>query len=263
MLLLKAIVLTDEQAEKYGDILTHTESVYEYEYTTDQYYIDCENRNELTCSSIDFENSKFTASITTGNKDELVFFSIPYESGWSATVNGESVEIEEVNIGFMAVRVPANQTSEIVFTYSTPGLSTGAVISCVSVVLFISYMMFWRVPRKKRENGELILIDDMAYLEDLSEENNEASLTEEIYEQDNDSEIEYQDSSSDESAESPDITSRNETDAQNSGTENVNQPASYISESETNTDNSPTDASDEGGPKPSDDEGFENIRTKL
>lgn len=161
LLLLKAMVLTDEQAEKYGDILKHRSDTSDYNYTEDEYFSDCENRKELTCSSIEFNNSSFTAKITTGNSDELVFFSIPYESGWSATVNGQPTDIEKVNVGFMAVRVPANQTSTIVFNYKTPGLSVGAVVSGVSVVIFIAYIVFWKVPKRKKENG-LYLIDDLA-----------------------------------------------------------------------------------------------------
>ncbi|MGN0470846.1 MAG: YfhO family protein [Acutalibacteraceae bacterium] len=161
LLLLKAMVLTDEQAKKYGDILKHRTSTTEYNYTEDEYFKDCENRKKLTCSSIEFNNSSFTAKITTGNSDELVFFSIPYESGWSATVNGQPTDVEKVNKGFMAVRVPANKTSTIVFNYKTPGLSVGAVVSGVSVVIFIAYMVFWRVPKRKKENG-LYVIDDLA-----------------------------------------------------------------------------------------------------
>lgn len=165
LLLLKAIVLSDEQAKKYSDILTHKESTFDYSYTEEEYYKDCENRKTLTCSSMKFDNSIYTAKITTGNKDELVFFSIPYEDGWSATVNGETVEIEKVNVGFMAVRVPANQTSTIVFSYKTPGLAAGAVISGVSVVIFIGYMVFWKVPKRKNKY-ELILTDDMASVDE-------------------------------------------------------------------------------------------------
>lgn len=177
LLLLKAMVLTDEQAKKYGDILKHRTSTTEYNYTEDEYFKDCENRKNLTCSSIEFNNSSFTAKITTGNSDELVFFSIPYESGWSATVNGQPTDVEKVNKGFMAVRVPANQTSTIVFNYKTPGLSVGAVVSGVSVVIFIAYMVFWKVPKRKKENG-LYLIDDLAPDDDDDDE----AITEVSYE---------------------------------------------------------------------------------
>ncbi|MGN0536401.1 MAG: YfhO family protein [Acutalibacteraceae bacterium] len=155
LLLLKAIVLTDEQAKKYGDILTHRKRTSEYAFTKAQYDKDCENRKYNTCTPLQWEHSGFTSTFTTTftaqDSDELVFFSIPYESGWSATVNGKPVEIEKVNVGFMAVRVPANKKSTICFTYTTPGLFTGVIISLISFVLFAVYMIFVRVkPRKKQ-----------------------------------------------------------------------------------------------------------------
>ena len=174
LLLLKAMVLTDEQAEKYGDILKHHSDTKDYNYTQDEYFSDCENRKKLTCSSIEFNNSSFTAKITTGNSDELVFFSIPYESGWSATVNGQPTDIEKVNVGFMAVKVPANQTSTIAFNYKTPGLTAGIVVSGVSVVIFVAYMVFWKVPKRKKEDG-LYVIDDLAPDDEYDETTTEVS----------------------------------------------------------------------------------------
>ncbi len=161
LLLLKSMVLSDEQIKKYGDILKHDTKLDEYKYNHSEYYSDCEDRNKLTCSSIKFENSKFTAKITTGKDKELVFFSIPYESGWSATVNGKAADIEKVNVGFMAVAVPANQTSTIVFTYTTPGLALGAAITGGSAVIFAVYLILWKAPKRKKEDG-LYLIDDLA-----------------------------------------------------------------------------------------------------
>lgn len=86
LLLLKAMVLTDEQAEKYGDILTKAKNIYKYEYTEEEYKKDCENRNKLTCTDTKFDNGGFTSHITTKDSDELVFFSVPYTKGWTAYV---------------------------------------------------------------------------------------------------------------------------------------------------------------------------------
>lgn len=160
LLLLKSMVLNDEQIKKYGNILKHDTKLDDYKYNHSEYYSDCEERKKLTCSSVKFENNRITAKITTGTNKELVFFSIPYEGGWSAEVNGKSAEIEKVNVGFMAVEVPANQTSTIVFTYQTPGLLLGAAITGGSVLVFTVYLILWKTPKKKKENG-LYLIDDL------------------------------------------------------------------------------------------------------
>ena len=160
LLLLKSIVLTDDQVEKYGDFLKHNEKLSEYKYTNEEYFNDCEDRKKLTCSSVKFENNSFTAKIKTGDSPELVFFSIPYENGWSATVNGKTADIEKVNVGFMAVKVSANTNATIKFRYKTPGLASGAIVTGISVVLFVVYMLMWKVPPKKKKDG-LTLIDDL------------------------------------------------------------------------------------------------------
>ena len=137
------MVLDDEQALRYGDILNHFEGLNSVSYTESGYFADCLARRSMSCSSFERDNSGFTATIQA-DKDRLVFFSVPYESGWSATVNGEPAQIEQVNVGFMAVRVPAGE-STIRFDYETPGLKLGA---CVTVGAFLLLGVYWLVTRR-------------------------------------------------------------------------------------------------------------------
>jgi len=143
LLLLKGILLSDEQIKKWGDMLAplKTEDIL----CTDQRYVtDCAARASLTCSSFMYTNSGFNATISTDH-DVPVFFSIPYEAGWTAYVNGSPVEIERVNVGFMAVRVHAGENIKISFVYRTPGLLLGTGITVVSVLLLLLYLFITRV----------------------------------------------------------------------------------------------------------------------
>ena len=139
LLLLKTMVLDDEQALRYGDILNHFEGLNSVSYTESGYFADCLARRSMSRSSFERDNSGFTATIQA-DKDRLVFFSVPYESGWSATVNGEPAQIEQVNVGFMAVRVPAGE-STIRFDYETPGLK-------LTVGAFLLLGVYWLVTRR-------------------------------------------------------------------------------------------------------------------
>ena len=76
------------------------------------------------------------------------------------------MDIEKVNIGFMAVKVPGGKTSEIVFRYKTPGLAAGALASGCAVVIFVVYMLLWKVPEKRRRIYMCYCEDD----EDISED---------------------------------------------------------------------------------------------
>ena len=130
-LMLKAILLTDEQIQKYGYLLENIEDLelppYNYgedgaslSLTDEAMAYDCEQLKQTSADSFETDNNGFTAKVTR-DKENLVFFSVPYDEGWSATVNGKEVEIEKVNVGFMAVKVDAG-VSEIRFNYTAPSL---------------------------------------------------------------------------------------------------------------------------------------------
>ena len=122
-LLLKAMVLSDEQAKKYASCISPLPDFGTYHYSDAEYFADCLTLQAASCSSFSHDNTGFTAEISALSS-ELVFFSVPYESGWTATVNGEPVDVEKVSVGFMAVQVPAGDNT-IRFEYETPGLKLG------------------------------------------------------------------------------------------------------------------------------------------
>lgn len=152
MLLLKAIVLNNEQIAKYSSILSLYNTA-DADFSDTTLAADCAARRREACSDFKTTNSGFTADINL-SKENLVFFSVPYDSGWSATVNGKQSNIEKVNVGFMAVKCGKGGNS-IRFTYKTPGLSAGFVVSLVSLTALILYLLFNRLksykpPRKTK-----------------------------------------------------------------------------------------------------------------
>ena len=82
--------------------------------------------------------------------DNLLFFSVPYDRGWTAYVNGEKTDIEIVNIGFMAVKVPGGTTSTIEFRYQTPFFKVGCIISAAAFGVMLLYLIAFRGFRAKR-----------------------------------------------------------------------------------------------------------------
>ncbi len=154
LLLLKAIVLDDEGVNKNKDILKPIGNPSALLYTENAYFEDCNKRKQMACSSFKRGKNEFTAEIDISDeKDRLVFFSVPYEKGWSATVNGVPEEIQKVNIGFMAVRVPKGIKSTIHFTYQTPGLLPGTFVSIGAAAIFAGYAIWSKRNRKERIGG--------------------------------------------------------------------------------------------------------------
>ena len=146
-LMVKAIMLTESQVKKYGHLLEDVE--------IDGYYLDGVSleedaalRRENACDEFSYTKKGFEAKISL-SKDNLVFFSVPYDSGFKAYVNGKEVEIERVNKGFMAVLCNKGE-NEIVFVYTTPGLLLGVIISGVAFIVFIAYIFAVKAIRRKR-----------------------------------------------------------------------------------------------------------------
>ncbi len=148
------VILTQEQAEKYSDILTQSA---DEDMTSDKLYerfmTDVEDRTALGAKQFSVNSSGFTA-VTDYDRDRFVVFSVPYDKGWSGKVSvqgaaAQGLEVEKVNGGFIGVRIPAG-VCEISFTYTTPGSSLGIVCSVVGVVLFGGYMLLCYVILKRR-----------------------------------------------------------------------------------------------------------------
>lgn len=157
-LMLKAILLDDEQIKKYGGLMTDISelrnSVYYSEddetslsITDDTLAYDSEQLRETSAFYFKRDNRGFTAKVTR-DSDNLVFFSVPYDSGWEAYVNGKPTEIEKVNAGFMAVKVGAG-TSEIRFNYVTPGLVDGLKITGGAVIVLLVYILVFCLYKKR------------------------------------------------------------------------------------------------------------------
>lgn len=140
--LLRAMVLDEVDAVEHDDILNRMSPEDYSGLTENDYYIDCENRRRTAGSSFVTDQRGFTSTITLG-RENLVFYSVPYDKGWSATVNGEPVEVERANIGFMAVRAPAGENT-IRFVYTAPGLYAGAFLSVGGLLLLVAYLLLWR-----------------------------------------------------------------------------------------------------------------------
>ena len=137
-LLMKALLLTEEQIDEYGDLLTELPAADAKKDTYADYAQDCAARRAAAVSSFAATPEGFIAK-TNLERENLVFFSVPYDEGFTAAVNGNAVPVEKVDNGLMAVRVPAGE-SEIVFTYRTPGLRTGAAISLTGAAVWVIYL---------------------------------------------------------------------------------------------------------------------------
>ena len=149
-LLMRALVLEDEDVAQYGKYLTELSEDMLNDLHYDSYTQDCADRRAHSCSVFQMNNAGFHAEITL-DKANLVFFSVPYDDGFTAYVNGEKTDILQVDEGLMAVLCPAGASS-IDFVYQAAGLSASRVVTAVAIPVWMVYVTYF-VRRKRRSTG--------------------------------------------------------------------------------------------------------------
>ena len=74
-------------------------------------------------------------------KESSLLFTLPYDKGWSATLNGQPVQIDRAQEGFMKIDVPKGQGT-VVLTFVPQGFWTGLLSSLAGIILFFLYSLF-------------------------------------------------------------------------------------------------------------------------
>lgn len=161
-LLMHGIGLTEEHAAQYGHLFggefgtylapatENNSGVYDYTQMSYSAYAEaCDERRMESSYDSSYDSSGFTCKINM-EQENLVFFGVPYDEGFNATVNGIPAEVLRVSGGMMAVAAPAGDNT-IVFRYKTPGFGMGLSISAVCIALLCLYVALftWGLPKKK------------------------------------------------------------------------------------------------------------------
>lgn len=179
-IILNMMVLSRDVMKKHADITGYDEEKYKvlygkypmrfksevdnytYSATFDNYKKRCKSLASNSCKTFRYTSDGFEAFYeNTKAEESLMFFSVPYSEGFTATINGKPVDVDKVNYGFTGVRIPAEKNLKIVFRYKTPGLSQGIIISLSAAAAYALYMggiITFRLisaKRKNKRNGEM------------------------------------------------------------------------------------------------------------
>ena len=82
--------------------------------------------------------SSFSGQVVAKEQERL-FFSLPYERGWSVYIDGQKVETEAVFDTFLSVKIPAGKHT-VELSFIPPGLFMGSVVSGVSILALGGYL---------------------------------------------------------------------------------------------------------------------------
>ena len=149
----RVIILSDEDALKYGDKLDMEELTAE-DLTNDElsytaFSEECEERARTSCPDFTTDTYGFTAKTVQFMNDKLVFFSVPCTEGFSCTVDGKETELLKADYGLMAVPVSAG-VHEIRVTYTPEGFKVGLILSLVGIAILGGYSVYTLKNIKKK-----------------------------------------------------------------------------------------------------------------
>ncbi|WP_243164402.1 YfhO family protein [Bittarella massiliensis (ex Durand et al. 2017)] len=136
--MLQAVLLDEEGINENQDLLSPAPDMLDAELESYNLKADCDALRAQSAYAFEETRTGFL-SRTDLARESLVFYSVPYDEGFTATANGKPVKIYRANAGFMAVRVPAGEC-EIVFSYDPPGLTVGKWAFVGFAAIYLLYL---------------------------------------------------------------------------------------------------------------------------
>ena len=128
------------------------------EITVDDWAIYCQPMNdfegeiqsltESVLENITMENDSIRGTISA-DTDKLLVFSIPYQNGWSAWVDGKEADLIKTNIMYTGLEIEPGD-HEIELRYKMPGVKYGIIVTAVSVGIFILIIIGTSILRKRK-----------------------------------------------------------------------------------------------------------------
>ena len=99
------------------------------------------------------DTNRISGTLET-DQEELLCLTVPYSSGWRAYIDGKEADVLKADTMYMAIDVPAGK-HQIEFSYGTPYLKTGAILSALGIlsVLGIAVFRYRTGNKRKKEQG--------------------------------------------------------------------------------------------------------------
>lgn len=129
-----------------------TVKVYAASYNDDVFQEAYDILNSNTYDITEFTDTKITGTVNA-DEDGLMFTSIPYNAGWSVTVDGNEADLVSIaEDGVIGVDIPAGE-HEVVFSFEPQGFYLGCGISVISLAAAVIVTLFV-FKEKKKENEQ-------------------------------------------------------------------------------------------------------------
>ncbi len=144
-------VMAVEDVSAVSDYLDPVPEEELYVLDDEEFAEECDKRAEKTVSGYYTDDDSYNAE-TDFSEPELVFFSVAYDEGFTAYVDGEEVPIIKANFGFQAIPVPAGKHT-IKCVYHSKWRDIGAVSSVAGISGLIVYTVIFIIIKKKSRSA--------------------------------------------------------------------------------------------------------------
>lgn len=144
--MLNSIVINDEDEKTLSPYLVKTK--FDVDVSLDSVVA---ARRSIVCEHTSASSEGLVANAALDDTT-VMFFSIPADRGFSATINGITSKIFNANLGMSALIVPSGK-SYIEFKYTTPGLRIGALLTFLGLIIIL--IQFLNVRSSKSHINQL------------------------------------------------------------------------------------------------------------
>jgi len=136
-IMMRALLADETTINQNGNALDKLDNSSLADLSFETFCKDVEDRKSECSYSFEMTDYGFVSRINL-EKDNFVFYSVPYDEGFKAYINGEESEIFNVNNGLSAVYATKGE-NEIVFRYETPYIKAGIFLNLFGLSIYIIY----------------------------------------------------------------------------------------------------------------------------
>jgi len=85
----------------------------------------------------------------------FIFVNDNYAPGWTATLNGEKVDVLRANYTFRAVAIPAKGNYQLIMTYNPSSVKLGFAVSLFAILTWVISVIITSMKRKGKKNESI------------------------------------------------------------------------------------------------------------